>query len=92
MSARSSHSSRSSRLNTKITVKHVRIDGAVQSVRFSRNHDRGVFSARTRGHAPIRVRFDDNTGKFVAGNRQGKVMAKTADVAFAKAVREIWAS
>lgn len=76
---------------TKITVKNVRVGEAVQSVRFSCKA-RGVYSARTRNQTPIRIRFNEDLGKFVAGNRTGQVSAKTADKAFALAAREIWAN
>ncbi len=77
--------------SNQITVKNVRVGEAVQSVRFACKA-RGVFSARTRNQTPIRVRFNEDSGKFVAGNRTGKVTAKTADKAFALAAKEIWAN
>lgn len=84
--------SKSSTTVSKITVKNVRVGDAVQSVRFTRNSAKGLFSCRTRGHTPIRIRFNADDGKFTAGNRSGSVTAKTADQAFARAAREIWAS
>ena len=74
---------------TKITVKNVRIGEDIQSVRFACKA-RGVYVARTRNHTPIRIKQTD--GKFTAGNRSGNVTAKTADKAFAHAVREMWAN
>ena len=74
----------------KIIVKNVRVGDSVQSVRFAHLKDRSIYMALTKNHAPIRVRFDEEAGKFTAGNRSGSVTAKTAADAFAKAAREIW--
>lgn len=75
---------------SKITVKNVRVGDEVQSVNFVLNTAKGVVCCRTRNHTPIRVRFNPETKKFVAGNRSGNVIGKSAEAAFAKAATQIW--
>ena len=77
---------------TRVVVKGVKVCGMPAKVRFTHNRAKHTYVARCHGYPPIRVRFDEEHGNFIAeaNNHQVVCHANTADRAFAHAVNKAW--